>query len=473
MRAHGIRIGPSEVTDAARVAATLGFDNRARLRSGLAAAMVRRAEDRGTFDQLFDLFLPAAVGDREGIGELDRTELLDRLADALATGDDAALDLLAAASVELLGAVDPAHPERGWSAARAIDALAPQRAVAAAHGRLVAARERVGAGGDTPAAGAGGTAPAPPPGADTSWATNPWDRPSRRPEQLTDRFDRDALRRRVDVFRARITTETRRRNAELHDRERLARLAVPSSLRRRDFVSSGERQLAELEREIDPLARKLAARLTARERAGRGSIDVRRTLRASMSTGGVPIKRAYRRRSAHRPDLVLLADLSGSVGGFSAFTMLLMQALREHFRRVRAFGFVSSTAEITDLVRELPAGTSLTSWALGTPELIGHGTGSSYGWALRTFVRGHLDAITARTTVLVLGDARNNFGDPNIADLERIRDSARHVSWLNPEPSLLWHQGDSEVRRYAEIVPMHECRNLEQLRHFVAETLPV
>nr|WP_183321039.1 VWA domain-containing protein [Flexivirga oryzae] len=471
MRAHGIRVGPSEVTDAARVAATLGFEHRERLRSGIAAAMVRRAEDRGTFDQLFDIFFPAAVGTRTTTEGIDGATLLDELADALAAGDDAALERLAAASVELLGRVDPDRPDRGWSAARTLDALNPQRAVAAAHQQVRATQEGAGGEGNAAASGSGGMAPAAGSG-DTSWATNPWDRPSVRPEQLSDRFDRDELRRRVDRFRDRVTAETRRRNAELHDRERLARLAVPSSLRRRDFISSGERQLAELEREIDPLARKLAARLTARERAGRGSIDIRRTLRASMSTGGVPVKPAYRHRAPHRPDLVLLADLSGSVGGFSTFTMLLMQALRQHFRRVRVFGFVSSTAEITDVVRELPAGTSLTSWALGTPALIRRGTSSSYGWALRTFVRGHLDAITARTTVLILGDARNNFGDPGVADLEQIRDRARHLAWLNPEPRLLWYQGDSEVRRYANIVPMHECRNLEQLRHFVADTLP-
>lgn len=473
MRGHGIRVGPSEVTDAARVAGALGFDNRTRLRAGMAAAMVRQAEDRATFDQLFDIFFPAATGARTATGEQadDDSDLLDQLARALATGDDAELERLAGAAVELLGQVDPADPERGWSSAHTLDALAPQRAIADAHQQLRATQE--GAGGEGNALGPGsGMAPSASAAADTSWAVNPWDRPPTRPEQLTDRVDRDELRRRVDDFRARVETESRRRNAELRDRDRLAQLAVPSSLRRRDFISSGDKQLAELRREIDPLTRKLAARMTARERSGRGSIDVRRTLRASMSTGGVPIKPSYRRRAPHRPDLILFADLSGSVGGFSTFTMLLMQALHQHFRRVRVFGFISSTAEITDVVHALPPGTSLTSWALGTPELIRRGTNSNYGWALRTFTRGHLDAITKRSTVLVLGDARTNFADPNVADLERIRDRARHIAWLNPEPSTLWTQGDSAVRSYRTVVPMHECRNLEQLRHFVADTMP-
>lgn len=472
MRGHGIRIGPSEVTDAARVATALGFDERTRLRSGMAAAMVRQREDRATFDQLFDIYFPAATGSRASSGPpADEAELREQLARALATDDNVELDRLAAAAVELLGAVDETDPDHGWSSALTLEALAPQRAISSAHQQLRATQE--GAGGEGNAQGAGsGMAPSASAGVDTSWAVNPWDRPPARPEQLTDRVDRDELRRRVEDFRGRVGTETRRRNAELRDRDRLAQLAVPATLRQRDFVSSGDRQLAQLRREIDPLARKLAARMTARERAGRGSIDVRRTLRASMSTGGVPIKPAFRHRAPHRPDLILLADLSGSVGGFSTFTMLLMQALHQHFRRVRVFGFISSTAEITDVVHELPPGTSLTSWALGTPELIGRGTNSSYGWALRTFARGHLDAITKRSTVLVLGDARNNFGDPNVADLERVRDRARHIAWLNPEPRSLWDQGDSVVRSYRAAVPMHECRNLDQLRTFVADTMP-
>lgn len=471
MRGHGIRVGPSEVTDAARVATALGFDDRSRLRAGMAAAMVRQAEDRPTFDQLFDIFFPAATGPRTVSSDTSDDDLLEQLARALAAGDEAELERLAGAAVELLGQVDRADTDRGWSSTQTLDALAPQRAIASAHQQLRAAQE--GAGGEGTALGPGsGMAPSASAGADTSWAVNPWDRPPTGPEQFTDRVDRDELRRRVDDFRARIDTETRRRNAELRDRDRLARLAVPSSLRRRDFISSGEKQLAELRREIDPLARKLAARMTARERAGRGAIDVRRTLRASMSTGGVPIKPAYQQRAPHRPDLALLADLSGSVGGFSTFTMLLMQALRQHFRRVRVFGFVSSTAEITDVVHDLPPGRSLTSWALSTPDLIRRGTNSNYGWALHTFVRGHLDEVTKRSTVLVLGDARTNFADPNVADLARIRDRARHVAWLNPEPASLWTQGDSEVRSYRTVVPMHECRNLEQLRRFVAETMP-
>lgn len=465
MRDHGMRVGTSEVTDAARAAEALGLGHRERLRAGVAAAMLRRSEDRTGFDQLFDLYFPAAVGNRAAAERApDADELRAELSRTLAAGEP--MDQLAAAAVDAFGQVAGDAPGSGWSAAQTLSAVAPGRAIAQA---LALARGQAGppGGGGGPGQGAGTDA-----AADTDWAINPWDRPSA-PEQFTHRLDRDELRAGVAWFEQLVSAETRRRNAERRDRDRIARLAVPQSIRRRDFLTAGDRQLAQLRGELDPLARKLAARLTARERAGHGSIDVRRTLRSSMSTGGVPIDPVYRRRAPHRPDLVLLADLSGSVGGFSTFTMLLMQALRQHFRRVRIFGFVSTTADITDVVRELPAGTSLTSWALSTPELIGRGTNSNYGLALQTFARQYLDQLGRRATVLVLGDGRNNFADPGIEHLVRIADRARHTAWLNPEPGQLWRQGDSVATQYRQVVPMHECRNLEQLRDFVAHTMPV
>lgn len=484
MRAHGLAVGTSEITDAARVCRTLGFDDRRRLRAGVAAAVLRRADDRVIFDQLFDIYFPAAVGARADTATtID--ELRERLTEALATADQRAADDIAAATVELLGRVTDGD---GWSAAQALDALAPQLLIAAAQqqARMTgAAGSDSGSGGSgSGSSGAGGQSqgdgsgipnkrPAAPAADDTAWAMNPWDVPDPRSEQFTDRIDRDEIRDRVAAFRRSVESETRRRNAEVRDRDRLARLAIAPSLQRRDFLTAGAGQLALMQRELDPLARKLAARLTSRERAGRSAIDVRRTLRASMSTGGVPIEPVYQRRAPHRPDLVLLADLSGSVGGFSSFTMLLMQALHQHFRRVRIFGFVSTTAEITDVVRELPPGASLTSWALSTPALIGRGTSSSYDWGLGTFARGHLAALGQRSTVLILGDARNNFGDPNTEALQQISRRARHTVWLNPEPATMWDRGDSLARVYGRIIDMHECRNLEQLRDFVAQLLPV
>nr|WP_246306262.1 VWA domain-containing protein [Allobranchiibius huperziae] len=442
MRDHGIRVGTSEVADAARIATALGLDDRIRLRGGVAAAMLRRAGDREVFDRLFDLYFPAAPGRRTVARAESVDELRDQLVQALADNDAQGLEDLAAAAVDLLGEVANGDEQQGYSSAQTISRLQPQRAIAAAR------QQSRGARGEHSGSGQGG-------------------------EQLSDRFDREEMRARVAAFRRRIEAEALRRNTQVRSRERVARFGVGSGIEQRDFLSAGTKDLDELRRHIDPLARKLAARMSARRAAGRGEIDVRRTLRRSLSTGGVPIDPAYRERRRHRPDLIVLADLSGSVGAFSTFTMLLMQALHAQFRKVRAYGFVSSTAEITDVLKDAEPGAPLGIWARRTREFTAHGTSSSYGTAFRGFVRSEWESIGPRSTVLILGDARTNYGDPGVAHVAAIAARARHVAWLNPEPARMWDTGDSVAAAYGAIVDMHECRNLDQLRAFVARVLPV
>ena len=445
LRDHGVRVGTSEIADAARIATALGLDDRIRLRGGVAAAMLRRAGDREVFDRLFDLYFPAAPGRRTVPQAESVDQLRDQLVRALADNDARALEDLAAAAVDLLGEVANGDQQQGYSSAQTISRLQPQRAIAAAQQQSRGSRGADGNGGE---GGQGG-------------------------EQLSDRFDRDELRARVAAFRRRVEAEALRRNTQVRSRERVARFGVGSGIEQRDFLSAGTKDLDELRRHIDPLARKLAARMSARRAAGQGAIDVRRTLRRSLSTGGVPIDPAYRERRHHRPDLVVLADLSGSVGAFSTFTMLLMQALHAQFRKVRAYGFVSSTAEITDVLRDAQPGAPLGIWARRTREFTAHGTSSSYGTAFRGFVRSEWESIGPRSTVLILGDARTNYGDPGVAHVAAIAARARHVAWLNPEPARMWDTGDSVAAAYGSVVDMHECRNLDQLRAFVARILPI
>ncbi|WP_007026728.1 VWA domain-containing protein, partial [Saccharomonospora iraqiensis] len=208
-------------------------------------------------------------------------------------------------------------------------------------------------------------------------------------------------------------------------------------------------------------------------RAARGRIDLRRTLRRSMATGGVPMRPVLRRRGPHRPELVLLCDLSGSVAGFAQFTLLLIQALSDQFSKVRSFAFVGVTDEVTDLVRagsEDPR--NLAVRVLSQARVTTWGSNSDYGGALDSFVAGWPDAVGPRTSVLILGDGRTNGGDPNLPVLREVAAAARHVYWLNPEPENLWGTGDSAAHHYARVVPMHECRNVRQLSRLITELMP-
>ncbi len=272
----------------------------------------------------------------------------------------------------------------------------------------------------------------------------------------------------VGGFARRVEDDARRRIAEEKGPDHVADVAVRPSLDRVDFTTARRADLEELRRQIYPLARRLATRLTREQHAlRRGPLDVRRTVRASMSTGGVPLVTHHRPRRPHRTELVVLCDVSGSVAGFAQFTLMLVFALREQFSAVRAFTFVDTVHEVThhfapggDLVETLEA------LAADTPRAATWGR-TQYGRALTRFAEEHPDAVDSRTSLLVLGDARSNHGDLALPVLRDLAGTARHAWWLNPERRAHWGTGDSATEAYGAVVPMVECRNLAQLGEFV------
>ncbi|GGW46456.1 VWA domain-containing protein [Streptomyces lucensis JCM 4490] len=436
LRAHGVRIGTGESVDAARAVEALGFADRELLREGLAATLLHGAAQRAVFDPVFDLYFPRGVGG-PAEGTADREALRDRLARALAADDRALMARLAAEAVDGLGGYGSSPGSDGWSAYQTLERLRPQTLLA-----------RVRA--DVRGRGGGGAA-------------------------FADRLLDDEIRRRIEEFRRLVGAEARRRVAERRGRDEIARRGVRPTADRVDFLSADRDQLAELRRTVWPLARKLATRLAARRRrAARGTIDLRRTLRSSLSTGGVPMRPVLRRRRPVRPELVLLCDVSGSVSGFSDFTMLLVQALHDQFGKVRVFAFVNRLDEVTGLIdhgradpdglgARIRAEATLTGW---------HGS-SDYGMALGEFAERYGDAVGPRTTVFVLGDARTNMNDPNLPAVRDIARRARRLYWLNPEPRARWGTGDSAAPAYAELAEMHECRTARQLGALVSRLLPV
>lgn len=435
LRAHGVRIGTGETVDAARAVAELGLADRELLREGLAATLLHGPGQRQVFDPVFDLYFPRGVGGPEQRAA-GREDLRDRLAEALAADDQETLGRLAIEAVDGFGGYGSSPESDGWSSYQTLERLRPQ---------TLLARVRDGIRAQGGSAG------------------------------FADRLLEDEIRRRVDAFRAMVAAEARRRVAERRGRDEIARRAVAPTADRVDFLFAGKDRLAELRRTVQPLARKLATRLAARRRrATRGAIDLRRTLRGSLSTGGVPMKPVLRRRRPARPELVLLCDVSGSVSGFSDFTMLLVQALHDQFSKVRVFAFVNRIDEVTGLLehgRADPEG--LSSRIQAEAAVTGFHGSSDYGMALGEFAERYADAVGSRTTLFVLGDARTNRSDPNLPALRRITERARRVHWLNPEQRSRWGTGDSVAPAYAELAEMHECRNARQLSALVARLLPV
>jgi uncharacterized protein with von Willebrand factor type A (vWA) domain len=451
LRRHGVSVGPGETIDAARVLTALDLTHREHLREGLAAALLRRSGQREAFDTLFDLYFPAALGagarpaevPRVDDGPVDVDALRELLADLLRAGDTAALAELARAAVDALGrsgaagtGVRGAGAQPGWSAYQALRLLSPETLLAQILTDLRADVDEM--------------------------------------DGFTDEVLRREIRDRIAAFRRMVTDEVRRRTAEIRGREQVARSAVPVQTEHVEFLSAHGEQLARLRRTVHPLARRLASRLAVRRRhAKRGELDMRRTLRRSMSTGGVPMRPAYRTRRPGRPELVVLCDVSGSVAGFSHFTLLLVQALREQFSKVRVFAFVERADEVTHLFEPGAELSGVMQRVLREADLVTFDGHSDYGGSFGSFAEHWGDAVGPKSSLLVLGDARTNYRDPNLAVLKRLVGQARHAHWLNPEPRRQWGSGDSAALRYADVLPMHECRTAAQLADVVEALLPV
>ncbi|MFE3445497.1 VWA domain-containing protein [Nocardia sp. NPDC059180] len=445
LRARGVPVGPSETVDAGRVLTVLDLMDRESVREGLACALLRRSTHRSTYDGLFDLWFPAAIGARTDSvddveiprtpsGNVDIEALRELLAELLTEeGAAAQLESLAGQMVEELGQYQSARGP-SFSTYQALKEVQPQTLLA----KILAGLAR-------PDASA----------FDTEVA-------------------RRAARQRITGFRATVDAETRRRVAERIGRERVATYGVARQAEEVDFLRASESELAELRRSTQRLARILASRLAVRRKhSRRGEIDLRRTLRKSMSTGGVPIDLVSRKPRPGRPELVLLCDVSGSVAGFSNFTLLLVSALREQFSRVRIFAFVDQTDEVT---RFFDARTQLDEAmkrVFTEADVAGFDGHSDYGSALAGFAEKWPDAVTSRSSLLILGDARTNYRDPDLETLRGLVEVAKHAHWLNPEPTTQWGSGDSAADKYQQVIEMHECRSAAQLTAVVSRLLPV
>ena len=452
LRKHHVPVGPGESVDAAAVLSVLDLMQRDQLKEGLAAALLRRSGQRAVFDTLFDLYFPIAIGRGSGEvevpwtedGQVDLDALRDLLADLLRDGDDDALRELARAVVDALGQAGSGGSGGGaggkqgqqpnWSAYQVLRQVSPETLLARILKDLMA-------------------------GNDDSFA---------------EEVARREIRQRIADFRRMVTEEVRRRTAEVRGKDPVARTAVPKQAEQVEFLSAYAEQLTQLRKTVHPLARRLASRLAVRRKhAKRGQMDLRRTLRRSMSTGGVPMRPAYKTRRPGRPELVVFCDVSGSVAGFSHFTLLLVQALREQFSKVRVFAFVERADEVTHLFAPGNDLATVMSRVLREAELVTFDGHSDYGGALASLVEHWPDAVGPRSSLLILGDGRTNYRDPNLAVLRRLAGQARHTHFLNPEPRNQWGTGDSAALRYADLVPMHECRTVAQLANVVESLLPV
>jgi len=436
LRAGGLPVSTGETIDATRALGQVDIADRGQVREALRSSLVKDPTHDDVFDLAFEsLFArPAAsstVSDRASVpddarvGERDETpwDPVTLLADAILTGDDDAVNRLLDDAVERWA---------GTADGRSVEH----------HIQRVLHRMDLG-------------------------------RLYRRVLQPDP--DADALQRSVSAAEADLRMQEIKRRIEALVAAQLGESAAtppsrpPDALEDTPFLRAGPDELAALRSAVRPLARRLAGRLGRQaRRRGHGTLDMRRTLRRSIASGGVPLDVILKRRHPTKPDLVVLCDVSGSTAQFAPFTLALLHAMHQEFRRVRSFVFVDGIVEITDLLESAP-GVLDPRHLLDRRCLMARAGRSDYALAFARFLEVWPDAVGPRTTVIVGGDARSHDRPPALPQLAELARMSRRLYWLDPEPAAEWQSADSDLSLYANhCTDVFEVSTLRQLVECVA-----
>jgi hypothetical protein len=220
-------------------------------------------------------------------------------------------------------------------------------------------------------------------------------------------------------------------------------------------------EVADLRRHVRLMARRMATRLSRRRRASHsGAVDLKRTVRLSLTTGGIPFRLAHRSRRVARPDILVLCDVSGSVLRAADLILEFLQALRTIGGRIRVFGYTNRVADLTSLwsPQESDLRAALDASGLDLQAF------SDFGGACHDLLTRFPGAVTRHTTLLVMGDARNNYGDAMTWAFADLAGPAHRVLWLVTEARERWNTGDSQIAHYQPLCDtMSECHTLERL----------
>jgi hypothetical protein len=451
LRAVGIPVSMVEAIDAAAALQHVDLGEREAVRSALAATLVKSHRHADAFDIAFDVYfgMRAAPTDTEqgeptspppgaggtgggGGGDEDAAALSEAIIDALWRGDTEALHRLIRRAVERFAGIEPGRPVGGrYYLYRVMRRLDGDRIGAALLAAALAEPE-VG-------------------------------------DQVAARIARHNVDQAIESLEAEVRREIIRRLVEDRGAPAVARTLRAPLVEDIDLMHATRPELDRIERAVAPLARKLATRLAQRRRRGhRGRLDVRRTIRRSLSHGGALLYPRFNAPYRSKPELVLLCDVSGSMATFARFTMQLTYAVGNQFSRVRTFAFVDGLDEVTTFFG--PDADFLDAMHRMSTEakLVWQDGHSDYGKSFEILAERFSDAITQRTTVIITGDARNNYRDPQADLFSELSRPARAVYWINPEARRYWDTGDSEMRSYAPRCDgVFEVRTLRELEQFV------
>ena len=451
LRRNGIRVSTAETLEALQACELFGLSSRGVLKDALRATMIKRTPDIEAFNEIFDTFF-SGIGDMVkeagagAAGELTDAELQQFLDDIARIADQMDPQLSELARALLLQ--DAGTLERLLRELMESGKLQQMDARMAGPAALRMLLEALGATGLS----------------EEMDRLTGMARDSGLSEDVLEELRRYIERRMKDLgeMLRGLTKMEREQRAHKEDQERERERLLDKS-----FYYLSPAEIKKMREAVSALARRLKNIMAVRhKRTKRGRLDVKATLRSSMEFGGVPFRIRYDDKRKERPQVVILCDISDSVRNVSRFMLQFVHSLQDMYSRVRSYVFVADIAEVTGLFREHDIQTAIHQAINGgVVNVYAH---SDFGRAFATFHRDHLEAIDSRTTVIILGDARNNYNAPNEWVLRDMQQRARQVIWLNPENSSTWGFGDSEMSRYAKHCDMvEECRNLRQLYRVV------
>jgi uncharacterized protein with von Willebrand factor type A (vWA) domain len=453
LRKSGIRVSTAEALDAFGALDQLSIDDREVFKDALRSTMVKRGDEVSTFDQLFDLFwsgfydsLQNAFGDvgaRLAAMGMDLDELMRQLAERLEQmeGEGGELSELARAMLSM----DLSQLEQLIRAAAqqaGIERIENFLQVGFFSRRTLEQMDVEGAGDEL------------------RRLAQALDDAGLDPEQ--SRALREMVEALMEAMRRSVRDYTERElQKQNHDyMEKFRR----ETLLEKSFYHLTEEEIRRMREVVERLAQRIKNVLSIRKRRlKRGKLDLHQTLRRNMSHGGIPFELVFRQRKKDRPKLVILCDVSSSVANVSRFMLQFVYSLQEAFTKIRSFVFVAELGEVTPLFQDKDVNEAIEE-ALEGGGTINVYTRSNFGFAFHHFWQNFLSAIDNKTTVLVLGDARNNYNDPRAWCLRDIANKAKNVVWLNPESPSAWGFGDSVMDKYLPYCDFaEECRNLRQL----------
>jgi uncharacterized protein with von Willebrand factor type A (vWA) domain len=423
LRQNGVRVSVAEDLDSFAAIRVLGLSSREALKSGLRATMVKRSVDVPLFDELFDLYfggiqdlLKAAAGRSQEATGLDPAEF-QRLLEELEQRVREAVEQARVGEIE-----------RPYQEGQFTHGMANAFGLSDLLRQIEEFRDRISALGLDP---------------ETA-------------EKL-QRYLESRLRDLAQLMKQVVRQELEKRDLARRESQRLATLGEKS------FFYLSEDEIRRMKEAVTKLAQRLKNVIAIkRKRAKRGKFDVKDTFRKNLQTGGVPFRIQFDDKKKDKPQVVVLCDVSDSVRNVSRFMLQFVYSLQDLYSRVRSFIFVAETGEITRLFEENDIHEAIELALRGN--VINVFAHSDFGRAFKMFHRDYITAVNKRTTVIVLGDARNNYNLPNEWALRDIRLRAKQLIWLNPESKMTWGFGDSEMERYQPFCDVvEECRNLNQL----------